>query len=46
MWRTDYRESRVGGLLEVWGSKAFLPGDRVLDILARNGTARVFHSLR
>ena len=44
-WRTDFLERRAGGLLATWGSKTFLPGWRVAEILARNGTARVFHSL-
>ena len=44
-WRTDFVERRAGGILATWGSKTFLPGWRVAQILARNGTARVFHSL-
>ena len=44
-WRTDWIERRAGGLLEAWAAKDFLPGWRVSQILARNGTARVFHAL-
>ena len=44
-WRTDFLERRAGGLLTTWGSKTFLPGWKVAEILAKNGTARVFHSL-